>query len=153
IWQEFLNLRIDTVREIHGARLSARLSIGSGCPDADHSPIGRSVLQSVGNQQELRNVFAGNDSSMRLIPVEDHILPRSLGHQISIYKNGNSALGTDLNTTGMDWAPSGARKKIFGRVNSVSGPLVFVIADIELNRRCTAEIHSIDIFIRTDCTH
>src|SRR5580704_18650956 len=53
----------------------------------------------------------------------------------------------------MDWFPSGAGKTILGRVNSVARTLVFVIADIQLNRKRAAEIHSVDIVIRTDCAH
>jgi hypothetical protein len=53
----------------------------------------------------------------------------------------------------MDGLPTGPRKTVFGRVYFVPGTLVFVIADIKLNRRRTAEIHSVDVVVRTDCAH
>jgi hypothetical protein len=53
----------------------------------------------------------------------------------------------------MDWLPPGARKTILGRVNPVTGALIFVIANIEFNRRGASEIHPVDIVIRTDCLH
>jgi hypothetical protein len=51
----------------------------------------------------------------------------------------------------MDWLPSGPRKAIFGRVNSVSGALIFVISNVEFDGKGASEIHPIDIVISTDC--
>src|SRR5580704_10116690 len=53
----------------------------------------------------------------------------------------------------MDWLPSRARETIFGGVNSVARTLVFVIPNIELNRKSAAEIHPVDIVVSPDCAH
>jgi hypothetical protein len=90
---------------------------------------------------------------MGLIPIEDHIPPRALRHQISVHKNGNSPLKTDLNTSGVDWFPSGTRKAIFGRVDFVARALILVITNIEFNRKRASEINSVDIVVYPDGLH
>src|SRR5580704_8417822 len=108
VGKESVDLRIDAVRELRGARLSGHFSINCSGPDAYYRSVGRSVLQSVGNEQELSQVFARNDPSMRLIPIENHIQLRSLRHQVFVCKDGNPALRTDLHARGMNWLPARA---------------------------------------------
>ena len=153
IWQELVDLRIDAASKVHRTRLSACFSINRRSPDADHCPVGWSVLQCVGNQPELGPVFARDDSMMRLIPIEDEVALVSLCHEISVHENGNSTRRADLHARGMDKLPTRSWETIFGRVNSFTGALVFVIAHIQFNRKSAADVHSIDVVIRTNRAH
>src|SRR5208282_592412 len=63
-WQELIDLWIDALRELHGAGLGGLFSVSCGSPDANHRSVGWSVLQTIGNQQELFPVFTRDDPSM-----------------------------------------------------------------------------------------
>ena len=53
----------------------------------------------------------------------------------------------------MDGFPSAAREAVFGRMDPVTGTLIFVVADVEFDRRCYPGIHSIDVIIRSNRFH
>src|ERR1700737_9706 len=139
--------------EVRGTRSRALFSIGCSSPNANHCAVGASVPQPIDNQPVFCPVFACNNASAGLIPIEDHIPVRALLHQIFVHKYGTAFCRTNLDLRGADWFPSAAREAVLGRMDPVTGTLILVVADVKLDWRCSSGIHSIDVIICSDRFH
>ena len=122
-------------------------------PNAHHCAVGASVPQPVDNQPVLCPVFARNNAPACLIPIKNHVSVRALLHQIFVHKHGTAIRGANLDLRGAHGFPSAAWKAVLGRMDPLTGTLIFVVANVEFDRRCSSGIHSIDVIIRSDRFH
>jgi hypothetical protein len=88
-----------------------------------------------------------------LIPIENQISTLALLYHVFVHNYGTALYGTNLEFRGVDGFPSAAREAILGRMDPVPGTLIFIVADVEFDRRCYPGIFSIDVIIRSDRFH
>ena len=149
IRQEFGDLRINAPSEVRRTRLCALFSVLCCGPDAYHCAVRTSVSHAVRDEPELCPVFARDDASVCLIPIENQIPALPFLDYVFIHQD--RLIGrTNLEASGTDRFPSRTRQTVLWGMDDITGTLILVIADVEFDRTTVAKIFSVGVIIYSD---